>query len=365
MPDETFAAPAAGREPADAGSSSERDLKGALHDVANALTVVLGWLELAAKDAAEQGDSIRRLAVARAWARHGRGIALRAIGGSRGADAEDSSDLASLLLDAVAGAEPQAIARGVVLQVQQPSESVALRAWPQALQVVTNLLLNAIAFSPPQSTVLVQAFIRGEAVRLVISDEGPGIEAANRSRIFDGVPSSRPGGSGVGLAHARALAEAEGGALRLLDAEHGAVFEVDWPLCGQQSRSQVVPRRRASLAGKRVLVFDDDPAVLSLLQTGLEARGAQVVTATDARGLRGVMGDGLFDAALIDLSPLADDSAGAIAAMRAASPAVRVVLISGSAVAPPPVALEAACAWVRKPFEMGEIASAILGEEGL
>ncbi|MBI5536876.1 MAG: hybrid sensor histidine kinase/response regulator [Deltaproteobacteria bacterium] len=364
MPEERNAAPAPGSGSGPAGINAQQDLRGALHDVANALTVVLGLLDLASRDAA--GGASSGLNAAQAWARHGRGIALRAIGATRALDSDGPNDLAALLRDAIAGAEPQAGRRGVSVEVRMSAHGTeTLVGWPEALQVLTNIVLNAVAFSPPETTVLLEASSDGSNVHIVVTDQGPGIEPSLRGRIFDGVPSSRPGGSGIGLPHSRALAESQGGSLRMLESEQGARFEVTWPVAGSRTHSCPVSRKRASLSGRRVLVFDDDDAVLCLLQTGLEARGAEVVTATDAAALRVVIASGLFDAALIDLSPLAGDSAGALASMRASSPSVRVVLISGSAGSPPKEAMEAACAWIRKPFEMGEIVAAILGEDAV
>jgi CheY-like chemotaxis protein len=347
--------------PAGAGDCShhaEQDLRGALHDVANALTVVLGWLEAAARD----GDE-RSLTIAREWARHGRGIALRAIGATRALDAESPGDLTSLIQHACAGAEPQAKEKGVsILTALSGDGAAALRAWPLALQVVTNIMLNAVAFSPPGTHVRVEASGDRGAIRVVITDEGPGLDPTLRDRLFDGVPSSRPGGSGIGLRHSRALALAQGGNVRALESDKGAAFEVTWPVTGATPRPSSMRAKRVSLAGRRVIVFDDDAAVLALLQTGLEGRGAEVATARDVEGLRAIVGTGEYDAALIDLSPMADEAEQALVSMRAANPEMRVVLISGSSVPPPREAMAMACAWIRKPFEMGEIVSAILGE---
>ena len=62
-----------------------------------------------------------------------------------------------------------------------------------------------------------------------------------------------------------------------------------------------------------------------------------------------------FDAALVDLSPIAHDVGGALTHLSNCSPRARVVVISGSAAEVPASALSMMCAWVRKPFEVGEI----------
>lgn len=65
-----------------------------------------------------------------------------------------------------------------------------------------------------------------------VSDDGAGISAANRAKLFDPFFTTRraDGGTGMGLPIVRALAEAHDGAVRLGEAETGAVFEIDLPL---------------------------------------------------------------------------------------------------------------------------------------
>jgi hypothetical protein len=67
------------------------------------------------------------------------------------------------------------------------------------------------------------------------------------------------------------------------------------------------------------------------------------------------------DAALVDLSPIANDVRGAIDALRRGSPDVALVFISGSAVGLPEGLEAEPIQWVRKPFEVGEIVAALAG----
>src|SRR4029077_17485349 len=66
-----------------------------------------------------------------------------------------------------------------------------------------------------------------------------------------------------------------------------------------------------------------------------------------------------YDAALIDLSPIADDIQGAVRALRVASPDVTLVFISGSVVGLPDGLDLRQIRWVRKPFELAEIVAAL------
>jgi CheY-like chemotaxis protein len=350
--------PAASRAEAAGGG----DLQGALHDVANALTVILGWLANAEREVARGRSGLEALTVARAWARHGRGIARRAIG----APAEDEDAwqgaVSRLVRDAVEGVRPEALARGIALDVAQP-ESVScaeLSALPAALQVLANLLTNAVAFTPAGKRVSLTVRARGERrVAFEVRDEGPGLSEDVRDRLFEGVDSTRRGGTGIGLRHAHALAESHGASLRLIESSVGAAFELEWPTAGAASEPSPPRTAPAGLLGKRILVVDDDAAVTALLEVGLEARGASVVTARDAGGVRVAIGRGPLDAVLLDLSPLGAEAQALLGEVRAANPSVKLVLISGSAVLPQRALLEAAAGWVRKPFEIEDVVAAI------
>jgi CheY-like chemotaxis protein len=351
------------RPPSVSSENPEQDLRGALHDVANALTVVMGCLDLALRQGSEPTAWIDTVSLAQLWARQGRQIALRAMGASRLLGAEGPQDLRALVRSAVAGVQTQASGRGVTVQATLPAEieAVQMDAWPIALQVLTNLLFNAVAFTEQGTSVSVEASLSSGAVRLTLSDQGPGISPELRPRVFNGLPSAREGGMGIGLRYSRALTRSHGGTLALLEAERGACFELTWPLASDDEQPRAAnPSSVATLSGKRVLVVDDDAAVLLLLETGLEARGAQVASARDAPTLTKVLASGIFDAALVDLSPLGDDPSQALRSIRAGNPSLRIVLISGSATPPPQEAMCAASAWVRKPFELSEIVAALL-----
>src|SRR5258705_6893831 len=154
-------------EPVDAGppdsQSPERDLAGALHEVSNALTVVLGWLECAREEMPTAIDVAKKAVdIATMHAKLGRRVARRAIGAESDA-LEEEADLEALVRDVVTGVEREALRRRVVLVVSHDPSSRAkiARAAPSLFQVMTNLLLNAIALSPEGSIVNVETAPNG------------------------------------------------------------------------------------------------------------------------------------------------------------------------------------------------------------
>ncbi|MGH9862497.1 MAG: sensor histidine kinase [Candidatus Acidiferrales bacterium] len=107
----------------------------------------------------------------------------------------------------------------VKLAIDSPSSPADILGDRDRLdQVVTNLLGNAIKFSPSESTVTVAVRTLGAQVECRVIDHGPGIPADEVERIFDkfhqvGTPTKKKGGTGLGLAIARALVQEHNGRL--------------------------------------------------------------------------------------------------------------------------------------------------------
>jgi signal transduction histidine kinase len=117
-------------------------------------------------------------------------------------------------------------------------EAVAAAEFRRVLQILINLIGNAIAYAPAASRVTIAAFAAGEGrVAVTVADEGPGVTPEQATRIFDkgerlGRDSNagRDGGSGLGLYISRRLAEAMAGSLTVAAAPGGgALFRLDLP----------------------------------------------------------------------------------------------------------------------------------------
>jgi CheY-like chemotaxis protein len=335
----------------------DRDLAGALHEVSNALTVVLGWLECAREEMAPQEIANRAVDIAMSHAKLGRRLARRAIGDDSD-PIDQEADLEGLVRDVMTGVEREALRRRITLTLANDPSSRAkiARAAPGLFQVLTNLLLNAIAMSPDGSAVTVETAANISDAHIAVIDSGPGVEPSRRATLFAGGYSRRAGGAGVGLRHAYALTRAHGGMLALADGEGGARFEVTWPIVTLRppmSRTSSIPS--ASLEGVRILLLEDDDAVIGLLSTALSLRGATVFPTRTPSEFHAATEDQTYDAALLDLSPIAEDVGGALTRVQTRCPKAKVVVISGSAAEVPEGAQGLMSAWVRKPFEVGEI----------
>lgn len=338
---------------------------GALHDVSNAMTVVVGWLE-AAEAQLPDGPARDAVAIARTHAGIGHAVARRAIGADPPVSAryEINREAHSVVRDATLGVALEAAKVGVAVQIADNRVDNCAVCSPVAVQqILTNLLLNAIAFSPEGGLVSVEVFGDGQEVLFVVSDHGSGIPEERRATIFDGQGSTRSGGAGVGLAHSAQMARHHGGVLALGASPCGARFELRWP--GGEVRSATRQRSipSASLAGRSILVVEDDPAIVSLLEIALESRGARVVAAHSAAELEHVVALQRYDAALVDLSPIGADPAGWVQRIKADRPQLPLVMITGTAFAVPGLNAEVALTWVRKPFEVHEVLDALTANE--
>jgi signal transduction histidine kinase len=108
-----------------------------------------------------------------------------------------------------------------------------LQARPGQLhQVLLNLIANAIEAMPGGGTLRVAARANEHDVAISITDTGPGIEAADRERVFEPFFTTRAdtGGTGLGLAVAREIVMKDGGTIRVEDGDGGgARFVVSLP----------------------------------------------------------------------------------------------------------------------------------------
>jgi len=149
--------------------------------------------------------------------------------------------LADVVSDAVDDLRHIAAARRIAVNVDLPPSPSVWADPDRVHQVVTNLLANAIKFSPPGGEVAVKVRAdTGGLVRLLVEDAGPGIAPDQRERVFDKfyqvgrVEGERLSGTGLGLTIARHLVELHGGRVWVEDATGGgAAFVVLLPVAGR------------------------------------------------------------------------------------------------------------------------------------
>ncbi|MBC7231701.1 MAG: HAMP domain-containing protein [Chloroflexi bacterium] len=149
--------------------------------------------------------------------------------------------VAEVILPAVERLRPQAERAGLDLMVTLLPDLPRVQAdIERAQQVVTNLVHNAIKFTPPGGQVTVSAEVIGEEMVIAVRDTGMGIAAEDLSRIFERFYKAdrarSGGGTGLGLAIAKHIVQAHGGRI-WAESEgegHGSTFYFTLPLWKEQ-----------------------------------------------------------------------------------------------------------------------------------
>jgi PAS domain S-box-containing protein len=154
------------------------------------------------------------------------------------ADTDDGDvDMAAVVEQAARSVQPSVRGRGQHLVVENRLAAARVRGHAGQLdRALTNLLTNAVKFTPEGGTISVRAEPEGSDVVVTVSDTGVGIPAAEHDRIFeryyrsDSVRRRRVSGSGLGLAIAREIAVLHGGTLTVASAPgEGATFTLRIP----------------------------------------------------------------------------------------------------------------------------------------
>jgi signal transduction histidine kinase len=213
------------------------------HELRNPLSTVLGVLRLLSAGAqltAEERQEM--LEMADRQARRLRSLIeqlLLAARFERGESGYPSSGAELVETDATelvlqAATEARAGHRDHPIRVECDASLPVFVAPDAILQILGNLLDNACKFSPDERLVRLLAERDGGHAVLAVEDDGSGVPAAERERIFERFAQlgEGRGGLGLGLYIARQLARAQGGELALTDARHtgGARFELRLPL---------------------------------------------------------------------------------------------------------------------------------------
>ena len=181
---------------------------------------------------------------------------------------------------------------GLELRVELPGEPVSVDGDAVRLaQVLSNLVQNAVKFTPAGGTVSVVLSAQGGQARLAVRDTGAGIEPAQLARMFEpfaqGVQDSArtKGGLGLGLALVKGLVGLHGGSVLALSDGPGQGTElvVTLPLVEAEPASDPAARRVRQGRSRLVLIVEDNVDAGGTLADVLELDGHRVRVALDAR----------------------------------------------------------------------------------
>jgi len=204
-------------------------------------------------------------------------------------------------------------AKRMALTVNLPPQPILLEADPARLcQVFSNLLNNAVKYSPAGARIVLEAKQEGGAVDVTVTDNGIGMDESELPHLFQMFVSAHHGdtklqdGLGVGLALSRTLVEMHGGTLGATSSGKGmgSCFIVRLPV---RSNIANVPAGEApkeehiSLASRKILVVDDNHDSADSVSLFLEMQGVEVRTVYDGESALRAAVDFRPEAILLDI----------------------------------------------------------------
>jgi CheY-like chemotaxis protein len=265
----------------------------------------------------------------------------------------------------------------ITLQVERGAAGGYVTAEPvQLQQVLLNLIRNAVQASPRGGQVTVRTAVQevgahrqlshgeltpGHYVRAIVADTGEGMAASTLAQVFRPFFTTRPAGTGLGLATVREIVEDHGGIIDVRSVvDHGSIFEVWLPLAPPPTGdcAETPPG-----GGQTVLVLDSDPSVMLKDEEMLAALGYEPVgfTSADAALAACSAAPGRFDAMLIDAALLGRDVAlpGALRRLARRCP---IMLISSGTVGARPdlMARSGARVVLNRPLRGSTLATALV-----
>jgi PAS domain S-box-containing protein len=346
-------------------------ISGVAHELNNPLATILTWSERLAQKSLEDG------------ARRGIEIILH--------EAERAAKIVRQLLTF---ARKRQSTRTMVDLNQVVRETLALRAYEQRVtnitvidalaaglphvfadphqiqQVLLNLVINAeqaMLSANGRGTIVVRTWHdpTREVLALELHDDGPGVPSDVQAKIFDPFFTTKEvgKGTGLGLTVAYAIVQEHGGRIRVQSANaRGASFLMELPVTPGTRRepaSTPTAEELKQLAGRRVLVVEDEPALASAVSDALTDAGFVVDRAGDGEEALGCVHERPYDLVICDLKMPRLDGRAFYRAIAATAPelAARLIFVTGDVVGTDAERFleESGCPWLAKPFRLGDL----------
>ncbi len=272
------------------------------HELRTPLNAVLGWTRLMRSGQLDQStfgralDVVDRNASAQAQLIDDILDVARIMQGKLRLEMQ-ATDTVPLVLAAVDVIRPAAEAKRLTLTTRLDADSALVTGDPNRLQqVIWNLLSNAVKFTEPGGVVDVHLQVDEKFVEIRVTDTGKGItgdflpHVFDRFRQEDSTTTRKYGGLGLGLSLVRQLVDLHGGRVYAESAGEGkgSTFVVRVPLRSVQLMHGASPSRSSGhsdsqpLAGRFVLLVDDEADARDVLGASLTGRGARVVAVSSA-----------------------------------------------------------------------------------
>lgn len=310
------------------------------HELRTPLTAIMGWASIVKHRRGDEVllsqalDTIERSAGGQARLIDELLDVSRIASGKLRLNATADVSLSAIVAASVEAVQPSADAKRVMISRRIDCETDIVAGDADRLQqVMSNVLSNAVRFTPSGGRVEIAVVGAGDAAEIRVADNGIGIASEFLPYVFDRFQQADSsmtrtyGGLGLGLAIARHLVELHGGTIRAesAGAGQGATFVISLPRHGASVTDTPViePATRPVpplLGGTRILVVDDDPDTRDVVRAILEDAGAEVVTTESAAETRACLTRIHPDVLIADIGMPKEDGYSLLRSVRALAP---------------------------------------------
>ncbi|MFN3619566.1 ATP-binding protein [Sphingorhabdus sp.] len=272
-----------------------------------------------------------------------------------------------------------AVGTGIALTLDlQAEQRRSVVSYNGLLNVLINLLINAREAMPHGGHISLSTKVRHDVVpdtlqvtqrrdciSICISDNGKGMTEALLSRAFEPMFSSKPNGTGLGLASARNFADDVGGDVTIESSlGKGTTVTLHLPAF-VESTSEMPARSRTAVSHEqnrtrkqKILVVEDEPYALAALVEILEAEDHDVTPCASSKEALRALERGNFDVLLTDIV-MPDENGAKIARLAcAAQPSIKVILMSGYV--PDTAELQPGWMFLKKPLDRTKLFQILL-----
>ena len=355
------------------------------HELRTPLSAILGWVQLLEMGVLNEAESKEAIRTIKEQAKVQSQLVEDLLEVSRIINGkfhmrDESVELPAVVAASIEAIKPAAAERGLMIERGAWDDSLFVRGDPQRLQqVTTNLLTNAVKFTPAGGKIVVGMERVQTSVRMTVTDTGRGIPADMLRKIFDrfqqadSSPTRSQGGMGLGLSIANHIVTLHGGAITAESEgkDRGSTFSVLLPMQAVRPDRWEIPADRVPVAmdalkGCRLLVVDDEDAARTIVTACLRKFGATVVPVGSVAAAWEKLNGESFDAMLSDIAMPEANGYDLIRKLRAADPPLNrtpaVALTAFASIDEQTRARQAGFnLHVTKPVEPLELVSRILG----
>jgi PAS domain S-box-containing protein len=254
--------------------------------------------------------------------------------------------------------------RNIRLEFDLSSELTNIKAdETQVEQVLLNLAINARDAMPEGGILKFTSRLQGDQVIVRVSDTGTGISREILSKIFDPffTTKEKSKGTGLGLSVVYGIVKQIGGSIDVVsEVGAGTEFVLSFPSCTETRKKIVHQPVRPAGGSEKILIADDEPEMLKLLETVLKDLGYSVIAARNGIEAVEYAAD---DIRLIILDMIMPEMDGvtALRSIRKKTPDVKVLVSSGytSPEKAPILETLGVDGFVHKPFEVVKLATTV------